>query len=92
MSNNISSATNDRVTPAGDTAGERWYAPPEMVDGYRDGLSGAPEPGDNRSHSYRHGWISGDADRRGKPAWDSVEAGMKAAQMAISADNCEEVL
>ena len=28
----------------------------EMLDGYRDGRAGEPEPGGNRSRSYWHGW------------------------------------
>jgi hypothetical protein len=40
----------------------------EMVDGYRDGHDlDAPEPSQNRSRSYRHGFANGRDDRRGKP-------------------------
>lgn len=40
----------------------------EMVEGYRDGLDmGSPEPSDNRSASYRHGFANGRDDRAGKP-------------------------
>jgi hypothetical protein len=35
----------------------------EMTQGYRDGLNtDAPEPSDNRSHSYRHGFKMGRID------------------------------
>jgi hypothetical protein len=34
----------------------------EVVDGYRDGLKGEPEPGGNRSRAYWHGWRNGAVD------------------------------
>lgn len=34
----------------------------EVLEGYRDGRAGEPEPGDNRSLSYWHGWRNGAAD------------------------------
>lgn len=34
----------------------------EKVEGYLDGFSGEPEPGDNRSLSYWHGWRNGAVD------------------------------
>lgn len=34
----------------------------EVLDGYRDGLRGEPEPGNNRSRSYWHGWRNGAVD------------------------------
>jgi len=37
----------------------------EIVEGYRDGKAGEPEPGDNRSKSYCHGWRNGQNDRAG---------------------------
>lgn len=37
----------------------------EVVDGYRDGRSGDPEPGDNRSKAYWHGWRNGRGDLMG---------------------------
>lgn len=82
----VSSATDHPEQGTDTTAGEGWAVPPEMVDGYRDGFAGAPEPGDNRSHSYRHGWKTGDADRRGQPAWATPQEGRRAAQAAISLD------
>lgn len=39
----------------------------EMLAGYWDGLNGEPEPGANRSHSYRHGWKNGLDDRNKSP-------------------------
>ena len=39
----------------------------EMLQGYWDGLRGEPEPGANRSHSYRHGWRNGRDDRNKSP-------------------------
>jgi len=35
----------------------------EMVEGYRDGYGGEPEPGGNRSKAYWHGWRNGASDR-----------------------------
>lgn len=34
----------------------------EILEGYRDGYDGDPEPGDNRSFSYWHGWRNGAVD------------------------------
>lgn len=35
----------------------------ERLEGYLDGFSHEPEPGDNRSPAYVHGWICGASDR-----------------------------
>lgn len=41
----------------------------DMVGGYRDGFDrNSPEPSDNRSRSYRHGFRNGRADRAHTPA------------------------
>lgn len=43
---------------------KREDAEREMTEGYRDGFEpGTPEPSDNRSLSYRHGFRNGRADR-----------------------------
>ena len=34
----------------------------ELIEGYRDGSRGEPEPGDNRSYAYWHGWTKGALD------------------------------
>ncbi|MFD1330773.1 hypothetical protein ACFQ4O_02045 [Methylopila musalis] len=34
----------------------------EVLEGYMDGRAGDPEPGDNRSLSYWHGWRNGAVD------------------------------
>lgn len=34
----------------------------EVIDGYFDGRAGEPEPGDNRSYAYWHGWTKGALD------------------------------
>jgi hypothetical protein len=40
----------------------------EMVEGYRDGFDlSNPEPSENRSYSYRHGYANGRADKTGVP-------------------------
>mgnify|MGYP000943655090 CR=1 FL=1 len=36
----------------------------EVLEGYHDGRAGEPEPGDNRSLSYWHGWRNGLIDGR----------------------------
>ena len=33
-----------------------------MIEGYEDGRAGLPEPGNNRSFSYWHGWRNGAHD------------------------------
>lgn len=38
----------------------------DMIEGYQDGFDlKNPEPSDNRSHSYRHGFANGRADKTG---------------------------
>jgi hypothetical protein len=34
----------------------------EMLDSFRDGYHGDPEPGNNHSRSYWHGWRNGAVD------------------------------
>jgi len=48
----------------------------EIVEGYFDGAAGWPEPGNNRSRSYWHGWRNGAADKGHRPT--------DAAQMALA--------
>ena len=36
----------------------------EILDGYHDGLGNEPEPGDNHSKAYWHGWRNGMVDGR----------------------------
>jgi hypothetical protein len=55
----------------------------EMVEGYRDGRDpDAPEPSDNRSRAYRHGFQSGRDDLSGKPS----------APFAVRLAQAEEIL
>jgi hypothetical protein len=35
----------------------------ELREGYLDGFNGEPEPGNNRSFSYWHGWRNGAVDK-----------------------------
>lgn len=43
---------------------ERRPANSEMIDGYKDGLDlSNPEPSENRSYSYRHGFNAGRNDK-----------------------------
>lgn len=39
----------------------------EIVAGYLDGRIGEPEPGDNRSLAFWHGWRNGAADAGHRP-------------------------
>jgi hypothetical protein len=61
----------------------------EMVDGYFDGRRPEmPEPSDNRSASYRHGFRSGRADL-GRPRAESFDETQAAADRAIEEDNAK---
>jgi len=61
-------------------------APPDMVEGYKDGLNpDSPPPSDNRSHSYRHGFANGRDDLRKQPR-ASASSLRLAAQEAIAKD------
>lgn len=53
----------------------------EMIEGYWDGKEGLPEPGDNRSFSYWHGWRNGAVDG-GHQVGDAAQAAL--AQDAIA--------
>ena len=43
----------------------------EIVAGYRDGLSGAPMPGSDKSRSYWHGWRNAQVDRGWAQAYEA---------------------
>ena len=61
----------------------------EMLEGYRDGLDlDNPEPSANRSHSYRHGFTNGRADKNKKPAFVSVDDARRLAELAMEKDAC----
>lgn len=55
----------------------------ELMQGYWDGKDNEPEPGDNRSYSYWHGWRNGMMDGKHMPhdaasralAHDVIETG-----------------
>lgn len=58
----------------------------EMIEGYCDGLNlDCPEPSDNRSASYRHGFANGRDDRRGKPRASVAEI-IRQADEAMAVD------
>jgi hypothetical protein len=60
----------------------------EMVQGYRDGFDlNSPEPSENRSASYRHGFANGRADRAGKSRGLSVEELSRRAELAMEQDD-----
>lgn len=44
----------------------------EMREGYWDGYKGEPEPGNNRTRSYWHGWRNGAADANRIPHDDAM--------------------
>lgn len=46
----------------------------EIIEGYRDGREDAPEPGDNRSRSYWHGWRNGMVDGKHREADEAQRA------------------
>ena len=51
----------------------------EMIEGFLDGYDlDCPEPSDNRSRSYRHGFANGRDDRRGKPRASAAELSKQA--------------
>lgn len=59
------------------------YGEDEMMQGYLDGFDPSnPEPSDNRSHSYRHGFANGRADKTGKLT------GLTVAELRERAANC----
>ena len=59
----------------------------DMLEGYRDGRNlDNPEPSDNRSHSYRHGFAIGRADKTGKPAFPSAQTARVLADAAMQKD------
>jgi hypothetical protein len=47
----------------------------EIIEGYWDGFHGEPEPGDNRSLSYWHGWRNGAVDK-GHRKGDAAQAAL----------------
>ena len=64
----------------------RGEAETEMLQGYMDGLNGDPQPGKNRSASYRHGWANGRDDRASSPRASSSYIHAEALK-AIAADS-----
>lgn len=59
----------------------------DMFEGYMDGFDPAnPEPSANRSHSYRHGFVNGRADRAGKPSFGSATEAREFAAIAMQKD------
>jgi hypothetical protein len=58
----------------------------EMIEGFMDGYDlSNPEPSENRSHSYRHGFRSGRADK-GQPRKESFEQVLAMAEEAMMKD------
>lgn len=58
----------------------------EMIDGYLDGRDiNSPEPSENRSRSYRHGFLAGRSDLHGPTRSFSEMVEMADAAMAADA-------
>ena len=63
----------------------------EMIEGYKDGYDlSLPEPSDNRSRSYRHGFANGRDDRKVKPraSYNELE---RMADEAMEADDNDRI-
>lgn len=59
----------------------------DMVEGYRDGYDlNCPEPSENRSQSYKHGFMVGRTEKLGKPT-KGGEYLRRAADAAMDADD-----
>lgn len=59
----------------------------EMIDGYIDGFDlSNPDPSDNRSRSYRHGFANGRADKTGKLRPYPIDEIRRLADEAMAAD------
>lgn len=63
---------SDQVFPPTSWQDIAAYDNAECVEGLLDFLRGEPEPGGNRSPSYRWGWITGRADRHGADQFDAL--------------------
>jgi hypothetical protein len=60
----------------------------EMVRGYLDGFDvSSPEPSENRSHAYRHGFKAGRSDRGVKAPWATAAEAVVMADEAMSTDD-----
>lgn len=59
----------------------------EMIEGFRDGYDlSIPEPGENRSHSYRHGFMCGRIDKGEIGFFGTADDLRKAADAAMRRD------
>jgi hypothetical protein len=62
----------------------------EMLLGYREGFDlDIPEPSENRSASYRHGFANGRADKTGKSRGMSFEELIRQADLAMLSDSIQ---
>lgn len=59
----VSLELTDRI-PVSTVADLNTLDTDEIIEGYHDGRAGEPEPGNNRSRSYWHGWRNGASDGR----------------------------
>jgi hypothetical protein len=61
----------------------------DMIQGYLDGLNmNCPDPSDNRSFSYRHGFANGRDDRAGRPRTSADELRRLADEAMDLDDGC----
>lgn len=59
-----------------------------MIAGYMDGFDlSTPEPSENRSASYRHGFKNGRSDKTGKPWCGNIETIGLLADAAMAEDD-----
>lgn len=65
----------------------------ERMDGYLDGMDpDSPEPSENRSHSYRHGFACARADLAKRPAFGSAAQARLSAQEAEDRDRSRDLI
>lgn len=65
----------------------RSFADEERFQGYVDGGDpDAPEPGANRSHSYRHGFAVARSDQAGEPAFGTAQRARELSAVAEAKD------
>ena len=61
----------------------------EMTEGYFDGIdANAPEPSDNRSYAYRHGFMNGRDDLNNKPRSTAAQLRLDAKKAEIADKEC----
>lgn len=83
----MTSSRLERSLNSEDSAYSGRPANAEMVLGYREGFNlDNPEPSENRSHSYRHGFEVGRADKMGRTPSGTFEQVIARAEEAMRKD------